>query len=259
MEAGIVSYKLCNLRYECETCSFDQLLKKNGYTTQGRQSKSRIEQEYPSTNMAQDAVEGTPEQLVPMDSDQFFQTFYDFKVREDLFYHPGHTWMAVEGTRSVTIGLDEFIVKFLPEIEAIILPTAGNRVDREYVCCWIVERDGTYPITAPVSGRVTASNRLFSKDPTFLVKNPYTRGWLMKIDPENLTLDQKHLYRMDEILDKSIDDLERLRSTFESVVQRNRATLGPTQCDGGKTLLHIRDIVGPERYVKIISRFLSGK
>lgn len=259
MEAGIVSYKLCDHQYECEGCSFDQILRQNAHESLARHTRSRPQKEGQTTFWGKKAIKASPENPEKTDFDHLFQTFYDFKVKEDLYYHPGHTWMDTKEPQSVTIGLNEFVVKFLLGVKTIVLPSATNRIDRGHVCCWIIEEDGTLPITAPVSGSVVATNRSVSKEPSLLMKSPYGRGWLMKIEPDDLNRDLKHLFRMDEMLVKCIDDLEKLRGTFETLLKQNWDKLGPTLCDGGNTLAHIRDIIGSKRYFHVINTFLTGR
>ena len=259
MEAGIVSYKLCDLRYECEKCSFDQLLRKNASESLGRQTQPPKTKDPQTMLKNTKAAKTPPEDPETTDFDHLFQSFYNFNVKEDLYYHPGHTWMNVEEAQSVRIGLDAFVMKLVPEIKTVILPSAKDRIDRGYVCGWIVERDGTLPITAPISGSVIANNRHVSKEPSLLAKSPYGQGWLMKIEPEGLKRDLKHLYRMDDMLAKCIDDIETLREALETLLKQNREKLGPTLCDGGKSPVHIRDSIGSRRYFNIINSLLTGK
>ena len=252
MEAGVVSYKLCNYQYECETCPFDQVLKKRAHAA-GAFDECFDKKSVPN------AIGELALGLESSDLDKIFQDMCDIKIKGNLFYHPGHTWVDVENPNSVKLGLDGFAGKFLLGIRMAILPTVQNSIDREQVCCWIVEEQGTLPIMAPLTGSVIAVNHRLSKEPSLINRSPYEEGWLMKIEPENLHQDLKHLYGEKDILPHFICDLEKLKGEVESLVMEDRKELGPTLCDGGKTLDQIRDMIGPKRYFELLNIFFTRR
>ena len=259
MEAGVVSYKLCDYEYECERCPFDQVLKKRAnasYTLDKTVGEKSDVKKIPIEKNTSGEFPFGPESV---DLDNVFQEMYDIKIKGNLFYHPGHTWVDVENPNCVKMGLDDFAVKCLLGIRMAILPTVQNSIGREQVCCWIVEEQGTLPITAPLTGSVIAVNHHLSKDPSLINRSPYEQGWLMKIEPEDLHQDFKHLYRENEILPRYKQDLEKLRGEFESLLRENWRELGPTLCDGGKMLDHVRDMIGPKRYFELINIFFTRK
>jgi glycine cleavage system H lipoate-binding protein len=259
MEAGVVSYKLCDHQYECERCPFDQILRKNAHESLARHIQAGQEKVLRMTPEKKEATKATSDDSVTTDFDHLFQRFSDVNIEEGLFYHPGHTWMDVEGPQSVRIGLDDFVVKFLPGVTSIILPSVQNRIDRGYICCWVVEREGILPITAPISGSVIATNRRISTEPSLLLKSPYGQGWLMKIEPESMHRDLKHLYKRNDMLVHCSDDLKKLRGTFETLLKQNWENVGQTLCDGGNMLVHIRDVIGSKRYFDTINSLLTKR
>ena len=255
MDAGVVSYKLCNYEYECERCPFDQVLKKRAHASVSRGEGSDT---HPDKRKSPDEAH-PPIGDEAMDFDKLFQKFYDIKIQEGFLYHPGHTWVDVENPNSVKIGLDDFAGKFLLGIKMAILPTVKNRIDRGLVCCWIVEEEGTLPIVAPLTGAVIAINHELSREPTLINRNPYEQGWLMKIEPEDVHRELKYLYRENDILLQYEKELETLRGRFEHQLKDNWKKLGPTLCDGGRMLDHVRDMIGPKRYFEIVSTFFKWK
>ena len=259
MEAGIVSYKLCNYQYECERCPFDQVLKKSAHSsaTQGKPSVENSELQ--TIPIEKDATKKLPVYPDTINLDRIFQEFYDIKIKEDLYYHPRHTWVNVESSHCVKMGLDDVTGKLLLGIKMVILPALNVWVERGQICCWIVAEKGTLPIVAPLTGSVIAINRQISKEPYLINRSPYGQGWLMKIKPEHLPRDLKYLHCKDDIFPRYQKDLKKLMDTFESLLGNNWEKLGQTLCDGGNMLGHVRDMLGPKRYFDIISAVFSGK
>ena len=259
MEAGLVSYKLCDYEYECERCPFDQVFRIRTNASGSQESGSGKKSEFKTIPVEKDTKEKLPLGLNAADFDTIFQDFYDITIKGNLFYHPGHTWVDVESTHCVKIGLDDFAGTFLLGIKMAILPAANNGIDGGQICCWIVVEEGTFPIVAPLTGSVIAVNHRISQEPHLINRSPYEQGWLMKIKPENLHRDLTHLYREDDVLPRCKKDLETLRGDFEAILKENWEELGPTLCDGGNVLVHLRDILGPKRYSDMLRAYFSGK
>ena len=65
----------------------------------------------------------------------------------------------------------------------------------------------------------------------------------MKIEPEDVHRELKYLYRENDILLQYEKELETLRGRFEHQLKDNWSKLGPTLCDGGRMLDHVRDMI----------------
>ena len=66
----------------------------------------------------------------------------------------------------------------------------------------------------------------------------------------------KYLYREDDVLPKYTADVEKLRKKLKSLLRKDWENLGPTLCDGGNMLVHVRDMIGPKRLFDILGGFL---
>lgn len=258
MMAGFVSFKLCNYQYECEKCPFDQVMRKsNDFIIRNQNIGDNLNLR--TTSKKKPSRVNRPSSLAGIDFDKFFQKYYDIKIKRGLFYHRGHTWVDIKRPDCAKIGLDDFAGKLILGIKIVILPTLKNKIDQGQVFCWIVQEDGTLPILAPLTGSVLALNSKISNEPALVNRNPYERGWLMKIKPKSLDRDKKNLYTEDRIRALYKVDIEKLKGTFRSHLTKNWEQLGPTLCNGGNTLIHVRDMIGPKRYFDIISHFFTNK
>ncbi|MDZ7260702.1 MAG: glycine cleavage system protein H [candidate division KSB1 bacterium] len=258
MMAGVVSYKLCDYQYECDNCPFDRVMRKsNEFSAQDKRSMADSNSQ--PISVEKPFQRDQPDKIEAIDFDTIFQDFYNLRFTKELFYHRGHTWVDVRNPNCVKMGMDDFAGKFILGIKTVILPAVKSKIDQGQVCCWIVEEEGTLPILAPISGAVISLNPQISEEPVLMNRSPYEQGWLMKIRPINLQRDLKSLYGGDEVTGQYEKEVEKLRGKFESLLRENWERIGPTLCDGGNMLIHVRDMIGPKRYFDIISGFFTGK
>jgi len=256
--AGFVSFKLCNYQYECEKCPFDKVMKKNKEFIP--QKKTMTEDLSSIENDSETkSPKAQPDNVESLDFDKFFQKFYDIKIRKNLYYHYGHTWVEIESHDCVKVGMDDFAGKFILAIKMIISPGLETQIDQGKVFCWIVEQNGTLPVLAPITGQVLSLNPQIPVEPILVNNSPYEQGWLLKVRPQCLQRDLKKLYNDDDALIHYKKDVTKLKSKFESYLTRNWNELGPTLCDGGNMYIHVRDMIGAKRYFDIISDFFTKK
>ncbi len=104
-----------------------------------------------------------------------------FTLRQDYFYHQGHSWAVAEDGDVVTIGVDDFAQRLLGRPDAIHLPQTGTRVQQGDLA-WEFEVGGRrIGMLSPVDGKVLAVNRGVAEHPEILAESPYERGWLLKV------------------------------------------------------------------------------
>jgi len=61
------------------------------------------------------------------------QTLAYEKVREGLYFHPGHVWASFQPTGIAKVGIDRFLRGILGRVEEVILPSAGRYVKQGQV------------------------------------------------------------------------------------------------------------------------------
>ena len=109
-------------------------------------------------------------------------------VPDQLRYHAGHTWCMEERPQLVRVGADALAVSVAGPVDRIELPKPGRWL-RQGQKAWSVYR-GTEKIDmlSPAEGEVLEINPEVVKNPELLTKDPYGKGWLMKVsvpDPQS--------------------------------------------------------------------------
>ena len=106
------------------------------------------------------------------------------QVPEDLRYTSDHEW-ARTGEGSVQVGITDFAQDALGDVVFVQLPAVGAHVDSGAVLGEVESTKSVSEIYAPVAGEVVAVNEALSDSPELLNADPYGRGWICEIRPDD--------------------------------------------------------------------------
>ena len=159
MNAGLLTYKLCDRGFDCEHCPLDAALR--GTTCAERFGGRRFERREAEAEAEAEAGQ----------------------YPNDRLYSSMHTWIQrVRGAADrVRCGLDGFGAMALPEPMRVRLATPPVRVERGERLCEIRFERGALRLASPVAGEVTAWNRELDGDPGAIVRSPYAAGWIAEL------------------------------------------------------------------------------
>lgn len=104
-----------------------------------------------------------------------------FEVRDNLRYHPGHTWALSESPNLVRIGIDDFASKVIGKAESVQLPQRGQWI-RQGQKVWSFIRNGQkIDMVSPIEGSVADVNEALLKDAGLANDDPYGEGWVVTV------------------------------------------------------------------------------
>lgn len=113
----------------------------------------------------------------------------------EMFYTRTHCWVREEDNGDVTIGLTDYAQEQMSELNFIeILPDVGEMVGAEDEIATLESADSTNEVYCPVAGLVTAVNDDLADEPELVNQDPFGRGWLVRIKPDDPS-------DLDELLD----------------------------------------------------------
>ncbi len=113
----------------------------------------------------------------------------------DLRYTHDHEWLRAQGT-AWRVGITQFAVDALGDITLIDLPKEGDEVTKGQRFGTVESVKSVSDLYAPVSGRVVAVNAALKDAPESVNTEPYGKGWMIDIEPNDKT-------EIDELLDAS--------------------------------------------------------
>ena len=105
-------------------------------------------------------------------------------VPVNLLYTKDHEWIRIEGDFGY-IGVTDFAQGELGDIVFIEIETVGETLKKEEVFGTIEAVKTVSDMFMPVSGEILESNPLLEESPDVVNKDPYGKGWIVKIKLSN--------------------------------------------------------------------------
>lgn len=105
-------------------------------------------------------------------------------VPVSLLYTKDHEWLRVEGNMGY-IGVTEFAQAELGDIVFIEVETLGETLNKAEVFGTIEAVKTVSDMFMPVSGEILEVNPALEESPNVVNKDPYGKGWMVKIKITN--------------------------------------------------------------------------
>ena len=114
-------------------------------------------------------------------------------IPENLLYTEDHEWLRLEGDVAY-IGVTDFAQKELGDIVFVEVETVEEDLGKGEAFGTIEAVKTVSDMFMPVSGTVLELNELLDGEPEIINKDPYGKGWIVKISVSNKA-------ELDELLD----------------------------------------------------------
>jgi glycine cleavage system H protein len=228
MTAGILSYQLCERRFDCERCPLDQAMRMHFARGEARDAPA------------------TP-------------VWRSERLAADRCYSRGHCWVkrgraAGGGTSLHRVGLEPGLAAALRVPRAVVAPSAGEEVHRGRAHLWFVTEGGTFALGAPLDGTVHAVNPQLTQRPATVTTDPMEDGWMYELRvPDDST-------QLATLLDAGTAergygaDTRRFQAGLARALRDQSAGAGATLADGGVPLDDVASMLGPARYFALLCK-----
>ena len=105
-------------------------------------------------------------------------------IPKDLKYTEEHEWAKLDGS-TVTVGITDYAQEELGDIVFVELPAKGKELKAHESFGTIEAVKAVSDLYAPISGRVAELNAELASTPEIVNKDPYGKGWMIKMTPAN--------------------------------------------------------------------------
>ena len=103
---------------------------------------------------------------------------------ENLKYARTHEWIKVEQGVGI-VGITRYGAEELADLVYIELPVQGEKLTRDVPFGTIESVKAVVDLNAPASGEVVETHADLSENLDLISKDPYGKGWLIKIKLDN--------------------------------------------------------------------------
>lgn len=224
MSAGILSYQLCDKKFECEECPLDIALRQR-FT----QDKPQVKQERPVTS-----AKGPDESRV------------------GVLFGRKHLWVKRRGENRVRLGIEPGMASVLVSPMAIVLPALGADIARNKACCWIVLGGGTLPMMSPITGQVTVTNSMLAEHPHAVCASPLDEGWLFELSVTAADVDDADVIATPDVARVYADDERPLKHLLSNESGKGESESYRSQTEHGRAIERLAEKLGPTEYLRLL-------
>jgi len=101
-------------------------------------------------------------------------------IPENLKYTKEHEWISLDGD-TATVGITDFAQRELGDIVYVEVDTEGEELDQDEVFGTVEAVKTVSDLFMPVKGEVSELNEALEEEPELINKDPYGKGWIIKI------------------------------------------------------------------------------
>jgi glycine cleavage system H protein len=168
------------------------------------------------------------------------------RLASGVSVHNNHSWLRVRGTRTASVGIDDFAQRVLGTISSVELPTPGTTLEAGQTLAVVHHGDRSIRVPAPAACRVLRVNPALRAEPQLLNSAPYDEGWIADL---RLTQAKSVMPGLIGL----VDAVEWIRSEIDRLVAVTgaAATSNATLADGGDLALGISDQLDPHAWQKV--------
>lgn len=192
---------------------------------------------YPSVESAVKAMRLGVSNYVakPIDPDGLAQTLQkaleERKTgRNDLFYYQKYIWARMLEDGTVEVGVNEKLREDVGDIIYVDLPCHRTRSEhgRLFVRALAVDKK-MHKLCVPIRGRVAAINHEINFNTELINKDPFGKGWIVRIEPTNLEEDLKEWSGNISIFSDGpaggVNSLNRIATSDTGTVERTKTEI----------------------------------
>ena len=116
----------------------------------------------------------------------------DYEIPDKLYYSKEHEWVRLEDKEAI-VGITDYAQKQLHEIVYVEVQQDGSEVKQFQTMGTVESVKSVSDIFSPVTGKITKVNKELSDSPELLNEDPYSKGWLAKINLTDFKKDMEKL------------------------------------------------------------------
>ncbi|MBK7712650.1 MAG: glycine cleavage system protein H [Bacteroidales bacterium] len=133
------------------------------------------------------------------------------KIPLGLLFSKNHTWTHLEKTGVAEVGIDDFLLHITGEVKFSGLKAPGSFINKGELLADIDHNGKILKVYSPISGKVTATNKLLTETPEMVSEDPYNRGLIYKMTPASWIEETDTYYMANEALAWSRIELQRFK------------------------------------------------
>jgi glycine cleavage system H protein len=159
-----------------------------------------------------------------------------FHLPQGIFFSGQHSWTYLEKSGLAKVGVDDFLVKVIGEVNLVRLKNPGERVQKGELLGTIDQGGKKLNIYSPVTGEIRDINAALTTNPLLLLDDPYEKGWFCRIKPEKWVAETSGYYFAEGALEWVEQELSRFRDFITNALGKSNGNSQLVLQDGGELM-----------------------
>jgi glycine cleavage system H lipoate-binding protein len=238
MEAGFLSYRLCDQDLQCESCALDKA----------------IRQPIESRRVIRSSAVTTQASEIDL-----LHSLRQMSFNPEALHGRSFWYIETGPDSTLKLGLNETAVKLLPDVLEVMVPCRDAHLQAHQPVFFFKTRHGMLTLNSPLAGVVTDVNtRLLDdlKQHKISIAGPVRLLTLQHFNNETL---KKNWLSGSHAIDFLKSQQETVLNHFSHDLFSHSTLLGPTSNDGGIQVENLEMAIGPARYFQIIQELFKEK
>lgn len=178
-----------------------------------------------------------------------------FVLPRGYFFSKAHTWLELLFSGKVYVGVDDFISKVTGKIDAIEVLPVGEKIKKGDPLFKIKQGERTLTFISPINGKITEINPSILESPETILNDPYFNGWIVMIEPEDVSSELKNLLIGNEASQWLRNEIKRFREFIS--IEAPKFSPEPTLVDGGLVIKGVLQNVDEKTWEKFEKEFIQ--
>lgn len=179
-------------------------------------------------------------------------------IPKGLFFDKTHTWAFMERDGAVRIGVDDFIQHITGTITRLKMKKPGEKIVKGEQILSLIQNGKQLNIYSPVSGTITSTNEILTRNSSIINSSPYSDGWVYKIEPENWIKETRVMIMAEKYSEWVKDEFARLKDFLAKTLVSNEVKLSQVVLqDGGEIRESLLEDFGPEVWEDFQTGFID--
>lgn len=119
-------------------------------------------------------------------------------IPEKFYYSKAHEWALIDKKGLVKVGITDYAQKKLHEVVFVDVPKKHYQVKKMEPIGTVESVKAVSEVFSPISGEIVKGNEELILKPELVNIDPYDKGWIAIIKPNNLKTDIKDLMKAEE-------------------------------------------------------------
>ena len=133
------------------------------------------------------------------------------RIPRGIFYSKNHTWAYLEPGGYAKTGIDDLLIHLVGPVKIKQTLSPGDKIKKGEIIAEIYQNEKVLNIKSTLSGEVVIINEQLVSNPTILNRDPYNKGWFIKIKPDNWVEETKDYIIADSAPQWFISEIHRFK------------------------------------------------